>query len=354
VGSFSRRSFLKLNLLTLMGWYLPRPPHRWRGSRADPGRIGRVATDEKTLTIHQEPSLDSEVIRETTFDELLSIYYSLEKTTVVEGEEERKLWHRVWGGYLPGAYVQLTRARFNNPRGEIHPCGDLGEITVPYTDSYTKTAGVWDKKYRLYYQTTHWITGIGTGPDGEPWYQLTSELSDTLTYYVPREHIRIVPAAEYLPTRIQVPPHEKRIEVDILHQVLTALEYGKPIYSTSISSGIGYNEVPHGTGTPTGTFYVTTKYPSKQMGNSILTGAPGSYFLPGVPWSTFFIYETGVAFHGTYWHNNFGSWMSHGCVNMRNQDAKWLFRWVTPAYDPPYKDHCDWYQTGRGTRIEIR
>ncbi|OQX62000.1 MAG: hypothetical protein B5M51_06740, partial [Anaerolinea sp. 4484_236] len=44
---------------------------------------------------------------------------------------------------------------------------------------------------------------------------------------------------------------------------------------------------------------------------------------------------SGVAIHGTYWHNNFGYPMSHGCINMRNQDAKWLYRWTTPPYDPP-------------------
>ena len=32
--------------------------------------------------------------------------------------------------------------------------------------------------------------------------------------------------------------------------------------------------------------------------------------------------------HGTYWHNNFGHPMSHGCVNMTNEDAKWLYEWA--------------------------
>jgi len=347
----SRRQYLKISLLSLLGLGFTSRSSGGPAPFRDRGLIGRVATDEKTISIYQDPSEKSRVIRETSFDELLPLYY---QKTVPNQEGDRKLWHRVWGGFLPGAYVQPTRYRLNVPDSKIPDCGALAEVTVPYTEAYTRLEDDgWKKKYRLYYQTTHWVTGTETGPDGNTWYVLTSELSKTLSYIVRREHLRILPIEDYLPTRIQVPPEEKHIEVTILTQLLTAFEFGQPVFQAKISSGIGYNEVPHGTGTPTGTFRVASKYPSKHMGSSIPTGAPGSYSLPGVPWSTFFIYETGVAFHGTYWHNNFGSWMSHGCINMRNEDAHWLFRWVNPSYDPPYKNHCDWYQTGRGTKIVI-
>lgn len=43
-----------------------------------------------------------------------------------------------------------------------------------------------------------------------------------------------------------------------------------------------------------------------------MTG-PG-YDLPNVPYTMYF-YQ-GYGLHGTYWHNNFGTPMSHGCVNM--------------------------------------
>ncbi|NOG50025.1 MAG: L,D-transpeptidase [Chloroflexi bacterium] len=38
---------------------------------------------------------------------------------------------------------------------------------------------------------------------------------------------------------------------------------------------------------------------------------------------------SGYALHGTYWHNNFGQPMSHGCVNLTNADAYWLYNWAT-------------------------
>jgi len=45
-----------------------------------------------------------------------------------------------------------------------------------------------------------------------------------------------------------------------------------------------------------------------------------------VPYTMYFY--RGYAIHGTYWHSNFGRPMSHGCVNMRTQDAAWLYSWA--------------------------
>jgi lipoprotein-anchoring transpeptidase ErfK/SrfK len=71
--------------------------------------------------------------------------------------------------------------------------------------------------------------------------------------------------------------------------------------------------------TPTGRFRIYSKYPSITM------SGPG-YYLPGVPHSMFFY--RGYAIHGTYWHNNFGTPMSHGCINLTRSDAAWLYSWA--------------------------
>jgi lipoprotein-anchoring transpeptidase ErfK/SrfK len=55
---------------------------------------------------------------------------------------------------------------------------------------------------------------------------------------------------------------------------------------------------------------------------------PG-YRLPNVP-DVMFFYKA-YALHGTYWHNNFGQPMSHGCVNLRTEDARWLYEWSGPV-----------------------
>jgi hypothetical protein len=84
------------------------------------------------------------------------------------------------------------------------------------------------------------------------------------------------------------------------------------------------------------------------MGGGTLTDDLEAYVLPGVPWVSFFELETGVAFHGTYWHQNYGITMSSGCVNMRNEDAKWLYLWSLPEVNDE-----NWHHKGFGTKVVV-
>jgi len=111
---------------------------------------------------------------------------------------------------------------------------------------------------------------------------------------------------------------------------------------------MGHPDGEASTDTPLGEFNVFSKMPSKHMGDGNVTGDLSAYELPGVPWTTFFFEETGVAFHGTYWHDNFGHPMSHGCVNMRTEDAQWIFRWTVPQN---LGDKIE--QTGFGTKVIV-
>jgi hypothetical protein len=62
----------------------------------------------------------------------------------------------------------------------------------------------------------------------------------------------------------------------------------------------------------------------------------GTYYnLPNVPYTMFFsnddvLKSSGFGIHGTYWHNNFGHPMSHGCINMKTEEAEQLYEWATP------------------------
>src|SRR5215207_2486857 len=51
------------------------------------------------------------------------------------------------------------------------------------------------------------------------------------------------------------------------------------------------------------------------------------YNVPDVPWVLYFT-NSGHALHGTYWHNNFGTPMSHGCINLPMDVAAWLYDWA--------------------------
>jgi len=83
------------------------------------------------------------------------------------------------------------------------------------------------------------------------------------------------------------------------------------------------------------------------MVNGSLASSWG-YDLPGVPWVCYFT-EEGVAFHGTFWHNDFGRPRSHGCINLLSETAKWLYRWTLPAV--PYEEQLA-SKVG-GTAVEI-
>jgi LysM repeat protein len=110
------------------------------------------------------------------------------------------------------------------------------------------------------------------------------------------------------------PASGRWIDVDLSSQRLTAYQGKTAVFSTFISSGL-----PR-TPTVIGRFRVQTKLRSTRM------RGPG-YDLPGVPYTMYFY--KGYAIHGTYWHNNFGHPMSHGCVNMRTSDAAWLYNWAS-------------------------
>ena len=348
--SISRRDFIKLSLLGLSGLGFIKFPLPQDAYEVPTNVIGRVTVD-RVAPIFEESRFNSSIIRYTQKDELLNIYYEL---TPIEGPVYNPHWYRVWGGYIHSAYVQRTYIRFNDPLDKIPQNNQLAEVTVPFTQAfrYSNQDG-WTKAYRLYYLTTHWITNIAEGPDGQAWYELTSEVDKYLKYYVPAHHLRPIPDEEISPISPELPYAAKHIEVSLSKQYLTAYEEDNIVYGTKISSGLPGREVPDGTQTPKGRFHITSKMPSKHMGTIEASGAPEGYSLPGVPWTSFFIFESGVAFHGTFWHDNFGMPMSHGCINMRTEDAKWLFRWVSPIYKTPIKSSEDWDVRGYGTQVII-
>lgn len=110
---------------------------------------------------------------------------------------------------------------------------------------------------------------------------------------------------------------QKWILVDLSEQSTTLYSGNTALQRFTISSGVAPWQ------TPTGTFYVWYKNPKQVMtGGSRAVG--DYYYLPNVTWNTYFTHS-GVGFHTAYWHNNFGHPMSHGCINMREADAKVVY-----------------------------
>lgn len=111
------------------------------------------------------------------------------------------------------------------------------------------------------------------------------------------------------------PSGGKWIDIDLSSQTVRAMRGGTTVRRMRTSTGIA--RYP----TPVGSYRIYAKYRAVRM-----RGCCPKYDLPGVPWTMFFY--RGFALHGTYWHNNFGTRMSHGCVNLRTSDAGWLYRWA--------------------------
>ena len=297
----------------------------------DTGEIIRVAST--SVSVYTQP-WDKSLIRFQRFrDEIVHVY---EKVISPNGPGYNPLWYRVWGGYIHSAYVELVKYRLNPILSTIPEKGQLAEVSVPYSQSirYNQFTG-WTPVYRLYYQSTHWIKGIDAGPDGEPWYRIYDELLRS-EYFVAAQHLRPVLPEELTPLSPDVPPDQKRIEVSLVLQNLKAYEGERVVLDTRISSGMPRKGASpeESTETPSGVFHVQSKMPSKHMGNGNLTADLEAYEYPGVPWTSFFEPVVGIALHGTYWHTNYGIRMSHGCVNLRCEDAKWLYRWTTPLTQP--------------------
>lgn len=108
----------------------------------------------------------------------------------------------------------------------------------------------------------------------------------------------------------------RRIDVNLSTQRMVMYENDQVVQDWAISSGKA--ETP----TPTGNFTIFAHVPMQDMGC-----APGwSYCTEDVPWVTYFAPD--IAFHGTYWHDNFGTPMSHGCINLPIWQAKYVYDFV--------------------------
>lgn len=113
---------------------------------------------------------------------------------------------------------------------------------------------------------------------------------------------------------------DKWIEVDLGKQKIIAHQGDDIFLESLVSTGL-FNR------TPVGEYRIWYKIRATKMegGNKALNTY---YYLPNVPYTMFFFNDFGI--HGTYWHNNFGNPMSHGCVNTPTPIAEKLFYWADP------------------------
>ena len=60
----------------------------------------------------------------------------------------------------------------------------------------------------------------------------------------------------------------------------------------------------------------------------------GEFRVENVDWVMYYDRDHGIAIHTAYWHQNFGQPVSHGCINLPHEDARWVYEWSHPLVLP--------------------
>jgi hypothetical protein len=335
-GTLSRRDFLKLGSATLLSLLFSDLKLEAAKAASSPMQ-GRVQAT--SLFVRHAPSFNGKKVSLLKRDDLVDI-----AGQVFGGEQGdyNRVWYQLTNQeYVYSGYVQPVQTSQNPVVMEIPDSGALGEITIPFSESYYGINISPSHGPRLYYGTTHWLTArVVDKRDGSQWYRAFDAATNAY-YYIRPEWVRLCAPEEIAPLSAQVPDNEKHIEIYLDRQLLLAFEWNVLVYAARVATGRKNYE------SPTGWFHTFHKRPTYHM----FGGADefSVFDLPGVPWDSY-ITDSGVALHGTYWHNDFGTQHSHGCINMSLEDAKWIFRWTLPTV--PSGERLV-LQPGIGTRVWI-
>jgi lipoprotein-anchoring transpeptidase ErfK/SrfK len=346
----TRREFLKIAALSLgvVGmrpfrrlFQLPDFPAYERLARVTKGRVD----------VKAEPNHDSQTVKVLYEDTVLPWLQERvgSKTSLIFSNQR---WVETPDGYIFGSLLQPVKNQPNQPIREL-PSSSLGqgmwmEITVPYVDAFLAggmSSNSWvsarveaEMPLRFYYSQVFWVDRIQVDEQGRVFYRVNPNYYGGVDMlWAPAEAFRPLTPEDLAPISPDV--EEKRVVVDVNHQVLSCYEGASEVFFTRVSTGAkfdAFGNVVDVWATPLGRHKVTRKYVSLQMSGGT-TGA--GYDLPGIGWAVIFA-TGGVATHSTFWHNNFGDPMSRGCVNLLPQEARWVFRWLMPVvpYDPGMKD----------------
>ena len=340
-NNINRRDFLKLGMLSVGGIrLLDHNSEKIFSDIPQADLIGRNCTGGK-IELKSKPSMNSSSVG--TFYEDSLFEWLREVVGEAPAGRYSKRWVETPAGYLYAPFLQPVKNLPNVPVTSI-PETSLGkgmwvEVTVPYVDIFLSQAASspWLKESirpRLYYQQVIWVDDVAINANGEMVYRV-NELYGSYgdIYWCDAKAFRPITAEEIAPIRPEVT--DKRVVVDLNHQTLSCYEGNSEVFYCRISSGAKFNaagEAVDKWSTPLGPHPIWRKLISIHMSGGT-TG--GGWDIAGVGWTSLFA-GTGVAVHSTFWHNDYGTPRSNGCVNCLPDDAKWIFRWTSPdiSLDP--------------------
>jgi hypothetical protein len=354
----SRRKFLQ-NCSACAGAVILRPWIEWgnfqnewpEGSMLGRNCVGGI------INLRLRPTADSQIIKELYED---SIVVWLRE---VIGEAPPGVLSRTWvetpDGFLYAPGVQSVKNSPNIPVSSLPESqGEKGmwvEVSVPFVDLVLinqAASSPWFKavsKPRLYYSQVIWIDDIMVNEQGNAFYRVVEKAgSYGDVFWAAAEAFRPLTLEELAPIHADV--IEKKVVVNLNHQTLSCLEGNNEVYFCRISSGakFDYQGTPVDEwATPIGPHPIWRKLISIHMSGG---GTGAGWDTPGVSWTSLFA-GNGVAIHSTFWHNDFGSPRSHGCVNALPEDSKWIFRWTMPTVS--YNPGDITVQMPGGTTVEV-
>jgi lipoprotein-anchoring transpeptidase ErfK/SrfK len=366
-SALSRRDFLKLTGIGL-GALAFRSLSRSLLQEQFPSgdRLGRVL---QPLDLKAAPNENSASIK-TLYEDTV-VQWLQELVGPKEGYINQR-WVETPEGYIYASFLQPVRNQPNQPLSAL-PDGSVGfwaEVTVPYVDLHLKgqPAAPWVKDTlqmgltpRLYYSQVAWIDQVRTNDSGKVQYRFNESADHGWGYgdvfWVDGAAFRPLTADDVSPISPDVDPKDKKIVIDrtVNYQTLSCFEGNQEVYFCRVSTGTAFDAYGNPVDkwlTPLGAHNVQRKAVSIHMAG----GTTGNGFdTAAVSWTSLFDYNAGVAIHAAFWHNDFGVPRSHGCVNCRPEDAKWIFRWTMPVTNLDQSDiTLTWPEVGTEVDVKAR
>lgn len=357
-AKISRRDFLKLGAIGAGSLFL-KPGQRWPvflPDFPDAPLLGRVCQGK--VEIKAKPNMDSETVGVLYDDGVVP--WLKEVIGVAPKYKTNHRWVETSNGYIYAPFLQKVKNLPNEPLSALpdNPSGKgmWAEVTVPYVDiSLANPPGRAPKLQdwatpRFYYSQIFWIDEISTNSQGEVIYRAVEKYgSYGDIFWVDAKAFKPLAAEDIAPIRPEV--EDKKVVINVSNQTMACYEGGREIYYCRVSTGAKYdaegNPVEKWSTPVSPNHHVNRKWISIHMAGG---SAAAGYELFGISWTSIFA-TGGVAIHSTYWHNNYGEPMSHGCVNAMPEDAKFIFQWTMPEtpYDPGFVEISGF----NGTSVEV-
>jgi hypothetical protein len=346
-NKFSRRTFLKNGLLGL-GAVALKPGYRSTLSQLTitdfpkAEKLGRVVGGK--IEIRTKPSFDSASVK-VLYEDAVVVWMKevIGEPNLNRGKNRR--WVETPDGYIYAPDLQPVKNLLNEPLKTLPQTesgtGTWAEVSVPYVEApmanpppRAEILRQLDGNPRLYYSQIYWIDSVRER-NGIMDYHVTEKFgSPGDMFWADGRALKPLVPDDLNPISPEIT--EKKVVINVSNQTLACYEGKREVYYCRISSGAKFDAEGNAVekwSTPIGFYHsVSRKFVSMHMAGG--TRASG-YEVFGVGWTSFFA-TGGFSIHSTYWHNNFGEPMSHGCVNALPDDARFVFLWSAPrvSYDP--------------------